>query len=133
MTSAPRLTAPIFHGGALRAERRAAEARARATLARYRQTVSSAFVQVADVLTNLAEDDKRLATAASQEVTARQGLADAEAAYRLGGAPRAEIVVARRRLDQARLSRVEAAGIRLEDIVTLYAATATDWGHPSVR
>ena len=123
-------TAPIFHGGALKAERRAARAEARASLARYRQTVSNAFVQVADVLTNLAEDDKRLAAAQSQEATARTGLADAETAYRLGGGPRAEIVVAERRLDQARLARVEAAGIRLEDIVTLYAATATDWGRP---
>ena len=122
------VTAPIFHGGALRAERRAAEAQARASSARYRDVVSTAFVQVADVLTALAEDDKRLATALDREGTARTGLSDAEAAYRLGGGPRAEIVVARRRLDQVRLARVEAAGERLEDIVALYAATATDWG-----
>ena len=122
------VTAPIFHGGALRAQRRAAQAQARASLARYRRTVSDAFVQVADVLTDLAEDDKRLATITTQEATARAGVADAEAAYRLGGGPRAQIVVARRRLDQIRLSRAEAAGLRLEDVVTLYAATATDWG-----
>ena len=127
------VTAPIFHGGALRAERRAAEAQARATAARYRLTVASAFVQVADVLTALAEDDKRLATAQARETTARTGVSDAEAAYRLGGGPRADVVVARRRLDQARLARVEAAGVRLEDIVTLYAATATDWGRPKTR
>jgi NodT family efflux transporter outer membrane factor (OMF) lipoprotein len=127
------VTAPIFHGGALRAERRAAEAQARASLARYRVTVSNAFVQVADVLTDLAEDDRRLATAAAREITARAEVTDAESAYRLGGGPRADIVVARRRLDQARLDHVEAAGIRLEDIVALYAATATDWGQPSAR
>jgi NodT family efflux transporter outer membrane factor (OMF) lipoprotein len=126
-------TAPIFHGGALRAERRAAQAQARASLARYRVTVSNAFVQVADVLTDLAEADKRLATAQARENTARTGVADAQAAYRLGGGPRADIVVARRRLDQARLSRVEAAALRLEDIVALYAATATDWGRPSLH
>ena len=90
--------------------------------------MSDAFVQVADVLTDLAEDDKRLATITTQEATARAGVADAEAAYRLGGGPRAQIVVARRRLDQIRLSRAEAAGLRLEDVVTLYAATAADWG-----
>ncbi len=126
-------TAPIFHGGALRAERRAAEAEARASAARYRRTVADAFVQVADVLTALAEDDRRLATDNAREGVARASLSDAEAAYRLGGGTRAEIVVARRRLDQAKLERVEAAGLRLEDIVTLYAATATDWGHPSMR
>ncbi len=52
-TSAPRSPPRSFHGGALRAERRAAEAQARASMARYRQTVSRAFVQVADVLTAL--------------------------------------------------------------------------------
>lgn len=126
-------TAPIFHGGALRAARRAAEAQARASSARYRQVVSNAFVQVADLLTALAEDDARLATAQAREATARTGVADAETAYRLGGVPRADIVVARRRLDQARLARVEAAGLRLEDIVALYAATATDWGRRPTR
>ena len=126
-------TAPIFHGGALRAQRRAAEAEARLSMARYRQTVSNAFVQVADVLTALAEDDQRLATARAREETARTGVSDAEAAYRLGGGPRADIVVARRRLDQARLARIEAAGLRLEDVVTLYAATATDWGRSAAR
>ena len=43
------LSAPIFHGGTLRAHRRVAEAEARASLARYQQTVLRAFVQVSDV------------------------------------------------------------------------------------
>ncbi|MBA3812346.1 MAG: efflux transporter outer membrane subunit, partial [Caulobacteraceae bacterium] len=54
------LAAPIFNGGALRARRRAAEAQARASLARYQETVLAAFTQVADVLTALAHDDDRL-------------------------------------------------------------------------
>ena len=126
-------TAPLFHGGALRAQRRAAEAQARVSSARYRMVVAAAFIQVADVLTALAEDDKRLETARAQEDTARTGLMDARAAHQLGGGARAAIVVAKRRLDQARLQRVAAAGVRLEDVVTLYAATAMDWGHAAAR
>ncbi|MDB5426006.1 MAG: efflux system, outer rane lipoprotein NodT family, partial [Phenylobacterium sp.] len=50
------VTAPIFHGGTLRAERKAAEAEARAAMARYQQTVLRAFVQVSDVLAALGSD-----------------------------------------------------------------------------
>ncbi len=121
-------TAPIFHGGALRAQRRAALAQAQVSLDRYHLAVATAFIQVADVLTALAEDDRRLATARAAEATANTGLADAEAAYRLGGGARAAIVVAKRRVDQDRLTRVAAEAARLEDIVDLYAATAIDWG-----
>ncbi len=127
------VTAPIFHGGALRAERRAVSAQARVTFARYEETVARAFVQVADVLTALAQDDARIATVKAGEATARAGLAAAKAGYDLGGEPRADVVVAQRRFDEARLESVQAASVRLQDIVTLYAATATDWGRPSVH
>jgi len=122
------VTAPIFHGGALRASRRAAEAEARVSLGRYLEVVARAFVQVADVLTALARDEVAMANNQAREATARRGLADAQAAFQLGGGPRADIVIAKRRLDLARLNTVQASGLRLEDVVTLYAATATDWG-----
>ena len=125
--------APLFHGGALRASRRAAEAQARASLARYRRTVVSALVQVADVLTAIAEDDRRLETLKASASISRASLLAAEDAYRLGGGARAQIVVARRRVDQNRLALLEAEGARLQDVVTLYAATASDWGRPSSR
>lgn len=121
------VAAPLFHGGSLRADKRAAEAAARASLARYRQTVLTAFVQVADILTALAQDDERLAALSQVETTARVALSDAKAAYDLGGGALLPMVLAQRRLDQARLNRVDAAGARLGDIVELYAATATDW------
>ena len=127
------VTAPIFHGGALKAERRAAEAQARVLLARYQQTVSRAFMEVADVLTALAQDDVRLAIDQTREATARTALADAKSAYALGGSPRADIVVAQRRVDLARYNTLEAAALRVEDVVTLYAATAMDWGKLPTR
>ncbi|MGI8841368.1 MAG: efflux transporter outer membrane subunit [Caulobacteraceae bacterium] len=121
------LTAPIFNGGALRAEKRAAQAQARASLAQYRQTVLAAFTQVADVLTALAHDDEEGAALAKAQATAQAALDDQRAAYRLGGGAFLPVVQAQRQLDRARLALVEAQGQRLADIVTLYAATAADW------
>jgi NodT family efflux transporter outer membrane factor (OMF) lipoprotein len=56
------LTAPIFHGGALTAERRAAQDEYRAALASYRQTVVDALSQVADTLQALGNDAESLST-----------------------------------------------------------------------
>ncbi|MEO8813112.1 MAG: efflux transporter outer membrane subunit [Caulobacteraceae bacterium] len=122
------LTAPILNGGALRADRRAAEAQARASLALYRQTVLQAFVQVADVLTALAHDDDRIAALSDARSSAQAGLADARTAYRLGGGAALQLVQAQRQLDRALLNLTQARGQRLGDIVGLYAATAADWG-----
>jgi NodT family efflux transporter outer membrane factor (OMF) lipoprotein len=123
----PSLTAPLLTGGALRAEKRAAEAQARASLARYRQTVLTAFVQVADVLTALAHDDDQLSAVADAQSAAQAAVNDARNALRLGGGTVLNLVEAERRLDRARLQRVQAQGQRLLDIVTLFSATAGDW------
>ncbi len=124
------LAAPVFDGGTLRARKRAAEADARAALAQYRQTVTAALGQVADALTAIAHDDERLVHLNRAEALAGASLDDARSAYRLGGGPRADLVLAQGQLDRARLARVEAQGQRLADIVTLLAATAGDWRDP---
>jgi outer membrane protein TolC len=123
----PSVTAPLLNGGQLRADRRAAEAQARASLAQYRQTVLTAFVQIADVLTSLSHDNEQLAADMQAQATAQNALSDARDAYRLGGGPFLSIVVAQRRVDEARLRLVKAQSQRLADIVALFAATARDW------
>jgi len=121
------LTAPITHGGTLKAERRAAEADARAALARYQGTVIRAFVQVSDVLAALATDQQQIA-AESRAAAAAQGvLADSQTAYRLGGGPLMQVVDAQRQLSRARRRLAMAEGQRFTDLVELYAATAADW------
>ena len=121
------LTAPLFDGGTLQARRRAAIDDARASLAQYKQTVLVALGEVANALTAVASDDQRLAELARAEAVAQAALTDARSAYRLGGGPRSDLVLAQGQLDRARLARVEAQGRRLADIVTLMAATAGDW------
>ncbi len=124
------LTAPILNGGSLRAQRRAAEAQARVSLARYRLAVLTAFSQVADVLAALARDDERLAAEERAEAVATGSLRDSRNAYALGGSAFLQVIEAQRRLDRARLALVEARGQKLSDIVELYAVTATDWRDP---
>ncbi|MGH7023699.1 MAG: TolC family protein, partial [Caulobacteraceae bacterium] len=117
----------IFNGGQLRADKRAAEAQARVSLAQYRQTVLTAFTQVADVLTALAHDDDRLAALGAAETAASNALHDARLAYSLGGGPLAAVVDAQRQLHRARVDVVQARSQKLMDVISLYAATATDW------
>ncbi|HUZ13220.1 MAG TPA: efflux transporter outer membrane subunit [Caulobacteraceae bacterium] len=121
------LTQPLFHGGTLRANKRAAVADARASLAQYRQTVLTAFVQVADVMEAIAHDDDELAALAHAEDAATANLNSAELSFRLGGGALLPVLDAQRLLSQARRSRAIAQGQRLADIAQLYVATAADW------
>lgn len=123
----PSLSAPLLNGGALRAERRAAEAQARAALARYRQTVLTAFTQVSDVLTALAHDEDQMAADSQALAAAQSSLDDARNALRLGGGSMLAVVDTQERLDRARLQMVGARGQKLLDIIALYTATAADW------
>ena len=119
--------APIFHGGRLRAERQAAEAQARAALARYQETVLRAFVQVSDVLSNLGGDQRAIDALQRAVDAAQANRDDALTAFRLGGGSRLEAVNSQRILARAQRSLAQAQGQRMGDIVQLYAATATDW------
>lgn len=121
------VTAPIFHGGTLKAERQAAEAEARAAMARYQQTVLRAFVQVSDVLAALGTDREQLEALARAQRAAEINMKDAEAAYRIGGGNLMEVVDAQRTLSRARRAVAEAQGQQFTDLVQLYAATAADW------
>ena len=123
----PQFSLPIFDGGTLRAKRRAAVEAARAAEARYRATVVQALTQVADALSALAEDDRRVGQLDQAQRLADASLADTRNAYRLGGAPYADLVNAQDNLDASRRDLVAAQGQRLADIVTLLAAAAGDW------
>jgi NodT family efflux transporter outer membrane factor (OMF) lipoprotein len=121
------VSAPIFHGGTLKAERAAAEAEARASLARYQGTVLRAFVQVSDVLANLGHDQEGIIALKRAVDAAEANNRDAQTAYRLGGGPLVDVTRAHRALSRARRALVRAQGQRMSDFVELYTATAADW------
>jgi NodT family efflux transporter outer membrane factor (OMF) lipoprotein len=121
------LTAPLFNGGTLKANKRAAQADAKAALARYQGTVLRALVQVADVLTALAEDDRSIAALARVEASQSANLRDARKAYDLGGGPMISVIDAQRSLNRARRDTITAQGRRYSDLVDLFTATAANW------
>ena len=121
------VTAPIFHGGALRANRRAAEAEARAAEARYQQTVLRALVQVSDVLAALGADQQAIEALQRAVVASEHHAADAETAYRLGWGALLQVIDAERQLSRSRRSLIQAEGQQFTDLVQLFTATAADW------
>jgi NodT family efflux transporter outer membrane factor (OMF) lipoprotein len=121
------VTAPIFHGGTLKAQRQVAEAEARAAMARYQQTVLRAFVQVSDVLSALGTDQATIASLQRAEAAAGASARDAQTAYRLGGGTLLQVVDTQRTVSRARRALVQAQAQRHADLVELYAATAADW------
>ena len=126
-TLAAGLTQPIFNGGKLKAQQRAAIAQANAAEALYRQTVLVAFTQVADVMSAIAEDEAELKALQGAEDAAAAALRDDEAAFRLGGGALLPVLNDQRNLNLARRALAMAEGKRLADIASLYVATASDW------
>ena len=116
------ITQPLFHGGALRAQQRAAIDAYDAQRATYRQTVLLAFGQVADVLRAL-EHDAELLRAEDTAVTASEAsLQLAQEAYAAGRGSLVQVLDAQRLYAQAVLGYARARGQRYLDTVLLFEA-----------
>ena len=121
------LTAPVFHGGRLRAERRASLDALKASLALYRQTVLSAFGQVTDTLRAL-DNDAQLAAEEHQALQlARTTLALQRFSYRAGRSNVLDLLSAERRYEQARLGYAQASARRYADSAQLLVALGGGW------
>jgi len=118
------LTAPIFHSGELTAKKREAEDNARAALAVYEETVLTAFAQVADVLTSLANDNQSYAdqTKALDAADARVGMM--RKSYKLGGVSAYQLLEAEREWRRTRLMLNQQGFGRYADAAQLLLATA---------
>ncbi|HZR36079.1 MAG TPA: efflux transporter outer membrane subunit [Nevskia sp.] len=116
------LAGPIFDGGTLRAERRGAEAAAKAALADYEQALLNAFGQVADVLTALDHDAEQLAAQQRALDTAAANLDLTRQSYQAGNSGVLQVLDAERLHQQARLGYVRAQAQRYQDTAQLYLA-----------
>ena len=123
----PQLTLPIFHSGALKAGKRAAQAAAQASLARYKGVVLQAFVQVADALQALTHDEEALKAETLALESATANLRDQRLAFREGGGTLLEMIDAQRQLNRTRRELAAVQGQRYLDTARLFAATASDW------
>ncbi|KND61538.1 RND efflux system, outer membrane lipoprotein, NodT family [Candidatus Burkholderia verschuerenii] len=116
------LSQPIFHGGALLAQRRAAIAMYDAAVAQYKQTVLSAFQNVANTLASLETDSEALAFADTASRAANDASSDAAARVRLGAIPLRAARGAEQQFLNARLSTIRASSARMSDTVALFQA-----------
>ncbi len=116
------LTAPIFEGGRLRAEKRAAVAGYQAALADYRQTVLRSFGQVADVLRALVHDDQEMRAQRHALDTAAAALRVARISYRAGDTGILSVLDAERQYNQADLATTRVRARRFQDTALLYLA-----------
>ncbi len=116
------LAGPIFDGGTLRAEQRAANAALDASRAHYEQTVLTAFGQVADTLDALGHDGDLLAAQAHAQDAARDNLDLTRRSYNEGQVGVLQVLDAQRSYQQARLGYVRAEGQRFHDTARLYLA-----------
>lgn len=116
------VTAPIFNGGTLKAEKRGAEHAYQSALARYRQTILVAFVQVADALTALSHDDDEVAIMDNAASAAAATLDLARTRYQAGAAGLLQVQDAQRAWSKARLDTIRARHQRYLDCVRLFVA-----------
>ena len=121
------ITAPIFHGGALEAQKQGAVDAFRASSATYRQVVVQAFGQVADTLRAL-DHDARFVAAERQALTiADTSLALQRLGYDAGKVDILKPIDAERSDQQARIGYARAVAQRYLDTAQLFVAMGGGW------
>jgi NodT family efflux transporter outer membrane factor (OMF) lipoprotein len=121
------LTAPIFHGGTLKAERRAAIDQARAADATYRQTVLDAFRQVADLLQAIDSDTRSVSNQQEAVGVAQRSLALSRRSFQVGNSGILQVLESERLYQRASSALVEARARQFLNVGRLYVATAGGW------
>jgi NodT family efflux transporter outer membrane factor (OMF) lipoprotein len=118
---------PIFHGGALIAQRREAIAAYDQAMAQYRQVVLQAFQNVADSLRAIETDARTLQAQRLAEISARKNLRVTTEQYRLGGVNYLNLLTAQEQYLQARINRIQAQAARYADTAALFQSLGGGW------
>lgn len=126
------LLQPIFHGGTLRAQKRASEAGLDRAAADYQSTVLGAFQNVADSLRALELDAENLRAQADAEASAQKSLDLVRIQYRDGAVSYLAVLDATRQYQQALIGLIQARAARLADTAALYAALGGSWTNAAV-
>jgi NodT family efflux transporter outer membrane factor (OMF) lipoprotein len=121
------LTAPIFHGGTLKAQQRAAVAAARSSAAAYRETVLESFQQVADLLDALQNDQRSVSNQLDAVQTATRNRDLSRQSFEAGNTGILNVLDAERLYQRAQLALVDATARQYVDVARLFVATAGGW------
>nr|WP_281721301.1 efflux transporter outer membrane subunit [Nitrosomonas nitrosa] len=120
----PSISAPLFNGGALRADVRRAEAEARRADARYRATVLRAFGQVIDSYSAVAAAESESALVNETVTLARENLRLSRRAYEVGAGDLPDVLDAQRQANIARRALIRATASHLLALARLHASLA---------
>lgn len=123
------LTAPIFQGGQLLHQERAARANYEQAAQQYRSTVLAAFQNVADTLTALEQDASALKAAAIADKAAKATLDITERQVRDGYSGNLQLFTAEQAYQQAHVGLVQAEADRYADTAALFQALGGGWWH----
>jgi NodT family efflux transporter outer membrane factor (OMF) lipoprotein len=123
------VTAPLFQGGTLLHQQRAAKAAYDQASEQYRSTVLTAFQNVADTLTALEQDAEALKTAASAADAAAVTLDLAKRQWQEGYAGYLAMLSAEQAYQQTRINLVQARANRYADTAALFQALGGGWWH----
>ncbi|HEX5354321.1 MAG TPA: efflux transporter outer membrane subunit [Rhodanobacteraceae bacterium] len=123
------LTAPIFQGGQLMHQERAAKAAYVVAAEQYRGTVLAAFQNVADTLVALDQDARGLQAAAKAEQAAKTTLDLSQLQLKHGYIGTFELLAAQQAYQQARIALIQAQANRFADTAALYQALGGGWWH----
>lgn len=121
------ISAPIFHGGTLKAQKRGAEAEARSAAARYQQVVTEAFGQVSGLLWALGSDQREIASREEAAEVAGRSLRLSRRSFEVGNSGVLQVLEANRTYQRAQLTLLESRIRQYQNIARLYVATAGGW------
>jgi NodT family efflux transporter outer membrane factor (OMF) lipoprotein len=125
------LTQPIFKGGQLLHQRRAAIAAAEQAEANYRATVITAFQNVADSLAALQADAEALSAQTAAEQAAAESLSLVQTQFKSGGANYLQVLTAEQTYQNAAVALVRARAQRYTDTAALFQALGGGWWNRS--
>lgn len=123
------LTQPLFEGGTLLHQKRAAAAALAAASANYRQTVLNAFANVAESLQALQFDAMALKVAHQSAEAARESLRLQTVQYTAGSTTYLTVLTAEQAEQTAVITLAKAEAARFSDTVALFAALGGGWWH----
>ena len=122
-------TAPIFQGGTLLHQERAAKAAYEQAAEQYRSTVLTAFQNVADTLTALEQDADALKAAADASAAAKVTLDLAQRQLKDGYTGNLSLLNAEQAYQQGLINLVQAQSNRYADTAALFQALGGGWWH----
>src|SRR5450631_4050380 len=125
------VTAPIFQGGMLMHQERAAKAAYEQAAEQYRSTVLTAFQNVADTLTALQQDAEAVKAAAGAADSAKLTLDLTQRQWQSGYAGYLALLSAQQASQQSRISLIQAQANRFADTAALFQALGGGWWHRS--